>query len=665
MWIILLLQLSLSIASEKYNVCGITINSDEEIKSFKKHLNPKDFNFVELTDVIDPAAIQKKEVPNDWFDAVCEKDIRCDVLVISGHFGGSFFGDKGIGLSLDALEKYSCNGKCKNILNSAKEVFLMGCNTLATKDSDHRTPEQYLQVLLDDDIDRAQAERIVQARYGALGDSFKDRMQRVFENVPNIYGFTSVGPSGKTVKPFLDKYFNKVGDYKEHILKIQTQDIVNLIEGANKAVKKFNNPVLAEVMATTAHAECAGITSSDPAYRIKKDICKFYDNNISQEDKVGLAEALLTTDDALLYIPTISSYFSTYQSDAVKKLKNNKKIEALLIKVAEDVKGSPATYIDIISLQEKIGYISEKKFLAEVKQVLLPYVKKMDRESADLLCSVEDMDSLYERYEKIAFKASDMNLSKLGTRDGVGTLGCINVAGESKQEVSSKLVSYMGQKRADPEYEAEYYYILGKNITAADFKIAEPQMIKTFSAQKNLEYKMALQISLATAYERSKDMKGLEELYKTGDLYAGNDWDSRQIILEAASHLEERSEVFVKIAMDKTRSNLNNTDLYGAAQMVGIFKTDQDIESLKQIISTQNTNSINSYFSVISDKSAVSPKVMDIYVNTVLGSHEADWVSINEVIASKLTREQKDKLLQFATEHPGHTAAYSIKEHCK
>ena len=72
-----------------------------------------------------------------WFEKACERDIQCDVLVISGHFGGSFFGEESeYYLSLKEMEKLTCQRKCENVLSHVKEVFLFGCNTLAGKVSD-------------------------------------------------------------------------------------------------------------------------------------------------------------------------------------------------------------------------------------------------------------------------------------------------------------------------------------------------------------------------------------------------------------------------------------------------------------------------------------------------------------------------------------------------
>src|SRR5690349_2401015 len=80
-------------------VCTATLNSADEKELFQKKLNKSDFRFVELTDYNTPGA-----GANDWFERACESGLQCDVLIVSGHFGGSFFGSSASSLPLKTLE---------------------------------------------------------------------------------------------------------------------------------------------------------------------------------------------------------------------------------------------------------------------------------------------------------------------------------------------------------------------------------------------------------------------------------------------------------------------------------------------------------------------------------------------------------------------------------
>jgi hypothetical protein len=86
----------------KKTFCSMTLNSADETALFKKFLSPDEWNFVELAP--DQTA---PENPN-WLKQACARKVTCDILVISGHFAGMFFGSSRSKLSMDQLETASC-----------------------------------------------------------------------------------------------------------------------------------------------------------------------------------------------------------------------------------------------------------------------------------------------------------------------------------------------------------------------------------------------------------------------------------------------------------------------------------------------------------------------------------------------------------------------------
>src|SRR6185436_15575557 len=98
---------------------------------------PRDeYRFVELVERGRP----------DWLESACRQDIRCDALIISGHFDGGdqFYTDR-----LDAreflpvaeLERASCSDSCPGVFSQLKEVYLFGCNTLNAEPTASSTGE--------------------------------------------------------------------------------------------------------------------------------------------------------------------------------------------------------------------------------------------------------------------------------------------------------------------------------------------------------------------------------------------------------------------------------------------------------------------------------------------------------------------------------------------
>lgn len=194
--------------------CSMTLNSSDEVETFRKNIAGQGFDFVELVpDSKDPL----------WFKKACDSGIQCDVLLISGHFGGLFFGESTSStIGIAEMEEASCRNTCPGIMKNPKEVYLMGCNTLATQAKDHRTVDQYLNVLINDGIPLDFAEQVAASRYSQQGFSLEKRFSAIFNNSQKLYGFASTGPLGASAAPRLRQYIKQVGDYSTHLDKLNS-----------------------------------------------------------------------------------------------------------------------------------------------------------------------------------------------------------------------------------------------------------------------------------------------------------------------------------------------------------------------------------------------------------------------------------------------------------
>ena len=188
-------------------VCTVTINSSDESEVFRSYLK-EDFDFLELSGW---------GGGRDWFYRACREGVRCDILLISGHFAGTFFGESGYRLSLDELQRRACHSACDGILKRPKEVFLFGCNTTAGKEADGRTPARYTRDLIGSGVSPGMAEQLAAFRYSPLGEKTSERMRQVFPQA-RIYGFHSKAPLGHQIRWRLKNYFQSIpgGDYRTH-----------------------------------------------------------------------------------------------------------------------------------------------------------------------------------------------------------------------------------------------------------------------------------------------------------------------------------------------------------------------------------------------------------------------------------------------------------------
>lgn len=280
---------------DKYTVCTMTMNSSNEREVFREQVrrDPAHFNpIVELTDFSG----------SDWFQAACRSGVRCDQLVISGHFTDGFGGtsdDDGVrrSLRLDDMERMGCQNTCDGILDHPYEVFLLGCNTLATKAADNRTPEVYLNTLVEDGVPRSRAELIVEARYGTMGESNRSRIQRAFRGQKKmLYGFDARGPSGATIEDMLRDYFS-LSSLRAGLRRAENARTVATVHAMNT--------LLAESLELTAFEQCEAGRDTDRDSKI----CALRNPQLSIDRRLAVIEEALQGDDWFRYVPAINRFF--------------------------------------------------------------------------------------------------------------------------------------------------------------------------------------------------------------------------------------------------------------------------------------------------------------------------------------------------------------------
>ena len=227
----------------KKTVCTITVNSSDEKEAFRKHLPPGDYDFVEL--------VEKGR--DDWLSASCRKGIQCDALIISGHFnaGDSFYSDNVLRpehLNVDELERASCSDSCPGLFSHLKEVYLFGCESLNPDATQYRSSE---------------------------GESGRERMRRLFANVPSIYGFSGHAPVGATAGAIIDRYF---------------------AAGGPPIGTGRPNPALLRQFAFNHMVAISGVRDGDPGAGYRRDVCRFYDQRSDAAVKLAFVHQLLQGD---------------------------------------------------------------------------------------------------------------------------------------------------------------------------------------------------------------------------------------------------------------------------------------------------------------------------------------------------------------------------------
>ena len=367
-------------ALAKYQVCSITINSSDEIKAFKKHLNSEDFNFVELV------PLSQKSRPNDihWFKKACKQNYKCDLMVISGHFGGLFFGENhNYILPVNIMERQACSGACEGLLSNVKEVFLFGCNTLAGKTKDQRTPEELLQVYLDHDYSRDMAEIMVANRYLPFGLSFEEQMRLVFSGPSHIYGFTSLSPLGRYLKAPLANYFdiikNQYGSYKAYL---------------DQKTPLSNNPAFLSTIAGSS-TETTGIKLEETLFPDFQKMCHLYKQSTTKKGGLKVIEELMDQGKASKAFYAIKSFilenqpFTGESQHTFSTIKENIGLKEEFTQLYRQISHNlPYVRIQFLNFLKGFGWVSDSLYKQDLKKHTLQIAIESNSEAFDFVTAL-------------------------------------------------------------------------------------------------------------------------------------------------------------------------------------------------------------------------------------------------------------------------------------
>jgi hypothetical protein len=354
----------------KFNVCSITINSDDERSAFHDRLGTDKFNYIELTTLNG-----KSSNPKNWFDRACKSGVSCDVLLISGHSAGGFLEKNGYELTFDELGRHACADDCKGILHDPFEIFFFGCNTLSTTARDQRGPEGYLNVLLEHHFTGRRAMEVVDLRYGS--GSIIDATKSYFAGSLHLYGFHSVGPSGEHVRPYLNQYFDSVPDYSSHLSGMEFERIAANIGNLNHSLAP--NLELASALSVSHFAQCTGtLPGADAEIAYRQTMCTLTSKTVKDTEKLKLVQDLTEAGAFGKFQYYIHHFLRermpalAKKPDSLASLRSNLPAEAMF---RERLRGndSPSIRAEWADLGYRVGWLSRSE-LSEYQTDLVKHM---------------------------------------------------------------------------------------------------------------------------------------------------------------------------------------------------------------------------------------------------------------------------------------------------
>ncbi|MEO8187918.1 MAG: hypothetical protein ABI580_11210 [Burkholderiaceae bacterium] len=375
------------VRADKKTVCTITVNSSDEKDMFRRNLSRDEFQFVELVESGRP----------DWLESACRKGVRCDVLLISGHFDGGteFYSDR-----LDAreylpvgeMERASCSDSCPGLFSKLKEVYLFGCNTL-NAEAMRSASAEIARSLVRSGHSQSDAERLSRVLNERHGESNLDRMRHIFKDVPVIYGFSSKAPLGRTAGPMLDRYF-KSGSGGEI--------------GSGRA-----SPKLLGLFAPSSMARATGLSDSDPKAGFRRDVCHFSDDRLSAAQKLGFVHELMGREmaEVRMFLDHIEKYSASLSEDerrapavsgALDEIARDEAARTRYLEFARDA-DLPAVRARMVELARSLGWLSAADQRAELMRMIGDRLAGSAVSSAevDLVCALNKDHQLDQELDRL------------------------------------------------------------------------------------------------------------------------------------------------------------------------------------------------------------------------------------------------------------------------
>jgi len=359
-------------APDKRTVCTITVNSADEKEAMRRRLPERDFRFVELVE----------NGRSDWLATACRQQIRCDVLVVSGHFNGTDFYttrlDVNDHLPVAEMERASCSASCPGLFSQLKEVYLFGCNSLNAEPAPSAAAEVERSLVRAgrSPSDAARTARDLGARHA---ESNRDIMRRIFLNVPVIYGFSSVAPLGPLSASLLNRSFQSGA-------------------GAELFSGRVNRQ-LVSTFASNSMTVVAGSTPLDSRATYRGEVCRFVDDRLPAARKLAFVQDVLDreTGDARMFFDRIETFFATLsESDrqdpafaqAVERIATDRAARERFLDLARGAE-QPAVRARMIDVAQTLRWLSPDEHRNEIVGLMRELLARasMSGSDVDLICS--------------------------------------------------------------------------------------------------------------------------------------------------------------------------------------------------------------------------------------------------------------------------------------
>ncbi len=572
----------------KLNICSITINSNNEIRTVEKKTSKRFFNYTELT-ALQPKDSKDKEA---WFDEACKKNVRCDVLLVSGHhttYGREFYGDnkENLKLSLQKLMSHSCSKTCEGVLSDPIEVFLFGCNSLNNycegAMTERQRQEAYLRLTKQRGMSHDEAEALLESFAHAQVRTVKDEMRDIFRGVQSLFGYSGVAPLGSQVQSYVGDAIDELnGMYKEGYNEHLIKKLMNPAMGNNEIAffdtvwDKHLKKRYAEDNGHSNFSQTSCYNSVIGEYdeikeKIRNNNCIIANTKTSLDDKLNLIQKLVNDGEVLYYLPTITQLLVNLKekkfNEQTRVLYNNIIKNEVFKKSLADGQSllrAGKTLFDIITLRQKVGDVSYKEAVKLKQQALLTIldVPEIPQADADFICSSVGQSVPFDLKD-----SDDISFWKKHTKyaNGIKALSCLKVYHE---ELVDEVLENIKKRKLRKLKEEGVKYL--KHFYKNDERVRKLFFgVYTGNGDTQERYRAADIYENLLSFIQSNNPEHYNEvLSKTKDLLYNGSYHDRYVVLPV---ILANIEHFKPILNDMPDALFNTKDTYNLGRLVELL----------------------------------------------------------------------------------------------
>jgi hypothetical protein len=313
------------------------------------------------------------------------------------------------------MERASCSDSCPGVFSQLKEVYLFGCNTLNGEVFESTTAEN-TRSLMRAGTSKTEAERQSRALNGRYGETNRDRMRRIFADVPVIYGFSAKAPVGPVAAGSLSRYLQSAG----------SSEIGSGTVSA-RLLRQF---------ASTSLTSASGVGSAGPQASYRKDVCQFYDDRKQAAQKVDFLHQLFARN--MTEVRMFMQHVEKFESSLSPAERQARDVDAGLRRIANDASASarflefaraterPEIRARMVKLAANLGWLTDSALREELVGVTVDLLarKTLTPADVDFVCTLNaknQLDTPRERYSLSVAQLADTGhgaaLACLGNSD--------------------------------------------------------------------------------------------------------------------------------------------------------------------------------------------------------------------------------------------------------